>query len=810
MYASLHNHSEYTNLKLRDCINRVPDMVNRAISLGFNAIALTEHEILTNRIEALEVGDKIRAEHPDFKIILGNEIYLIGANEYKNAEKYWHFVLNSLDLTGELQLRELSSRAWKRSYMERGQRRCPTFYEDIEEIIAPNKGHVVASTGCLGGYAQNRVLKHDTKAVGQFLSWCVNNFGKENFFLEMQDSSSEEQQIVNHAFLKISKQTGIPCIITQDAHYPDKESYPIFEAFLKSKEENDREVKSFYEFTYIKSEDEMKEILSYLPAEEVQRAIDNTQLIYNRVQYYDLRQDTHVPCRKLPEFKVEHLLKPWYEKYKTIEYFANSPYDQDRFLIHLIEEGIKAKNFNIGEVEAERIDTELDVLKFTSEAIGQRVSSYLNLVQEVISIMWEVSLVGVGRGSAGSWLVNFLADITAVNPLKYNIPYWRFLNKASVPVLTPEEKAAGKKISAASTLPDVDSDSSSDRALEIMQKMREHYGEDRVLNTLTYKRESLKSAILTACRGLDISSDEAKAISGMVPVNRGHVYTLAECEFGDEEKEYEAAPQVITALKSHENLYETTAKIEGIISGAGVHASAVYIFDEPVTNRCSVMRSPNNTVVTSLDYRGVDAVGGLKIDFLYTECQQKLMKCLEILLKNGEIQWQGSLKATYNKYLHPDVLDYDDPAIWSAIADNRISDLFQLSTPVGLVCVRRTKPQNIPQLGAANAVMRLMGESGKETPIDRYVRFRNDISEWYKEMDEWGLTKEEQATLEKYLLPKFGNSVEQEDMCELVMSENISNFSLGESVKFRKAVSKKKRKDIEKFKKRFFETADKE
>ena len=810
MYTSLHNHTQYTNLKLRDSINRIPDMVERAISLGFNGLALTEHEVLTNRIEALEVGDKIREKHPEFKIIFGNEIYLISANEYKNAEKYWHFILISLDYEGEIQLRELSSRAWGRSYMERGQRRCPTFYEDIEEIIAPNKGHIVASTACLGGFCQNRILRHDTKAVGRFLGWCIENFGKENFFLEMQDSDSEEQQIVNKAFLKISKQTNIPCIITQDAHYLDKESYPVFEAFLNSKDEKDREIKSFYQYTYIKSEEDMKQILSYLPPEEVQQAIDNTQLIYDRVQYYDLRQDTHVPCRKLPEFTIEHLLSPWYGRYSTIKYFAHSPYDQDRFLIHLIEEGIKEKNFQVGEVEAERIETELDVLKFTSEAIGQRVSAYLNLVQEVINIMWEVSLVGVGRGSSGAWLINFLINLTGLNPLRYNIPYWRFLNKASVPVLTPEEKAAGKKISAASTLPDSDQDASSDKAQDIMQKMREHYGEDRVLNTLTYKKESLKSAILTACRGLGISSDEAKAMSGLVPINRGHVYTLEECEKGDEEKGYEPAPQVAQALKNRPGLYETTAKIEGLISGAGVHASAVYIFDESYLSRCSIMRSSNGTIVSSFDYRGVDAVGGLKIDFLYTECQQKLMKCMEILLKNGEIEWQGSLRATYNKYLHPDVLDYDDPTIWDAIAENRITDLFQLDSNVGRICVKRTRPKTITQLGAANAVMRLMGEPGQETPIDRYVRFRNDINEWYKEMDEWGLTKEEQKVLEHYLLPKFGNAVEQEDMCELVMSKDISNFSLRDSVKLRKAVSKKKRKEIEKYKKKFFEAADKE
>ena len=814
MYASLHNHTQYSNLKLRDSINRIPDMVKRAIDYGFNSLAITDHEVLSGHIEALEVGDKIREEHPDFKIILGNEIYLIREDEYKNAEKYWHFILLARTKAGHKILRQLSTRAWERSYVERGQRRCPTFIEDLEELVKPNQGDIIASTACLGGYLPNRILSHNTKDVAQFLTRCVNIFGKENFFLEMQDSDTEEQQIVNRAIIKISAQTGIPYIITQDAHYDVAESLPLFSAFLNSKEEKDREVDSFYKYTYMKTEYEMKKILSYLPAEDVQRGIDNTQLIYNRIEHFDLRSDTLVPQRKLPEgFEVKHLLREWYEKYPCIEHYANSKYDQDRFLMYLIEQGIIEKKLTIGEVEAERINRELDILEYTSDTLGQRISAYLNLVQEIIQLAWQVSFIGVSRGSAMAWYVMYLIGVTQASPIPYNIPEWRFLNKASIPVLTEEEKkeiAEGKRppLAVAPYLPDVDSDYSGLVADKIMEIIKNHYGRDRVLNTLTYKKESLKSAIQTACRGLDVSSDESKALSAMVPMSRGHVYTLKECEEGDEEKGYEAAPQVVEALRKYPSLYETVSKIENLISGAGVHASAVYIAAEPYIEHISMMRAPNSTPITSFDYRGCDSASLLKIDFLYTECQSKLMKCMELMLKAGVIEWQGSLKATYDKYLHPDVLDYDDPKIFEAMWAGRIQDLFQFLTSVGNVCIRRTRPQNVEQLGAANAVMRLMGEPGQETPIDRYVRFRNDINEWYKEMDEWGLTKEEQHILEKYLLKKFGNSVEQEDMVLLTLDPEIAGFSLADGNKFRKAVSKKKMKDIEKFKKKFFEAAD--
>ena len=813
MYASLHNHFQYSNLKLRDSFNKIPDMVQRAINYGFNALAITDHEVLSGHMEALEVGDTIRKEHPNFKIILGNEIYLIRAEEYKNAEKYWHFILLATSKRGHKILRQLSTRAWERSYVERGQRRCPTFIEDLEELVKPHQGEIIASTACLGGFLPNRILQHNTKEVSQFITKCVDIFGPDNFFLEMQDSDTEEQQIVNRAIVKISEQTGIPYIVTQDAHYGTADEFPLFRAFLNSKEEKDREVDSFYKYTYMKTEDEMKRILSYLPSECVQQAIDNTQIVYNKIRYYDLRSDTLVPQRCLPDFEVKHDLKEWYDKYPFIKQYAYAEDPQDRFLLYLIEQGVKDKNLKLDEAHIERINRELDILSYSSGNLGQPLSAYLNLVQEIVQLAWQVSFVGLGRGSAPSWLINYIIGITDFDPMPYNLPEWRFLNKATIPTLTEEEKQEVKEgkrppLSVASYMMDIDSDLSGVKANDIMEIMKNHYGRDRVLNTLTYKRESLKSAIQTACRGQGISSDEAREMSALVPVSRGHVYTLAECEDGDEGKGFEKAPRVIEALKKHRGLYETVAKIENIISGAGVHASAVYIAAEPYIEHISMMRAPNGTPITSYDYRGCDKASLLKVDYLYTDIQSRLMKCMELMLNAGAIQWQGSLRETYKKYFHPAVLDYEDPAIWDALDENLIPSIFQFDSPQGAVCIKRTRPRSVKQLSAANAVMRLMGQEGQESPLDRYVRFRNDINEWYKEMDEWGLTKEEQQILKDEVGDSFGIGPEQEDFIKLLMHPKVAGFTQAEANWARKSVSKKKLKEIEKLKKKFFAAAE--
>ena len=793
MFCSIHNHTQYSNLHLRDSINRIPEMINKAIEYGFNGLAITDHEIISGHIEALNCGDKIREEHPDFKIILGNEIYLIDESEYKNADKYWHFILLAKDEVGHRQLRELSSQAWERSYMERGQRRTPTFYQDFERIIGENKGHLIASTACVGGRLGTSILRRDSDSINFMINWMVDTFGEGNCFLEMQDSDSDDQQDVNRYIIKLSEFFGIPYIITQDAHYLNKEDLPIFEKFLNSKAESDREVNAFYKYTYMKPEDEIRQILSYLPSDVVDTAINNTQLIYNQIEYYDMRCPIIVPERKLPEFQVRHLLKDWYESCPNIKFYAYSEYPQDRFLLYSIEQGILDKNFDVGKEQADRIEIELYTLKVVSEALNQRMSAYLNLVKEIVDIAWEVTFVGVSRGSAMSFLINYLIGITQANPMLYDIPYWRFMN-----------------VESSATIMDIDCDFSNDKAPELMEALRQHYGYDCVLNTLTYKKESLKSAILTACRGLDIPVDEAQPLSAMVPMSRGHVYTLEECENGNEEQGYEPAPELIKALKAYPNLYETVCKIEGLISGAGVHASACYVFSHGYLEHLGMMRAPNGTRITCYDYRAADQVGSLKFDCLYTDAQTKLMKCVELLLKAGEIQWQGSLRATYNKYLHPDVLDYNNPQMWEDMQNGKIANLFQFETQVGAVCIKRTRPTSVAELGAANAVMRLMGEDGEERPLDRYVRFRNNINEWYKEMNEAGLTPEEQQVLKEELLSKYGNSVEQEDMMRLVQRPEIANFTLGEANLLRKAVAKKDAKKIEKMKKRFFEAIDKE
>lgn len=180
---------------------------------------------------------------------------------------------------------------------------------------------------------------------------------------------------------------------------------------------------------------------------------------------------------------------------------------------------------------------------------------------------------------------------------------------------------------------------------------------------------------------------------------------------------------------------------------------------------------------------------------------------MELLIEAGYMEWQGSLRETYNKYLHPDVLDYDTKEMWDMVANNDVTDLFQFDTPVGLQAAKRIKPHSLVELATANSIMRLMvsGE-GAEQPIDTYIKYKNDISLWYKCMrEEYHLTEDEIKILEKYLLPVYGVGDTQEIVMELSMDEHISGFNVTQSNKLRKGISKKDKELQQSMKKMFFE-----
>lgn len=300
--------------------------------------------------------------------------------------------------------------------------------------------------------------------------------------------------------------------------------------------------------------------------------------------------------------------------------------------------------------------------------------------------------------------------------------------------------------------------------------------------------------MLTAARGMGIENDVAQYLAGMIPVTRGKTASLSEMKYGDEENGIKPAKEFINECDKYPGLLDTAMAVEGIVSGRSIHASGVIIFDSPYIDHNVMMRAPNGQAITQWDMDDSSYTGGLKFDFLTINNLDSIHICMDLLIENGFIKWQGSLRKTYNKYLHPDVLDYTSEEMWEMAERLEIVNLFQFQTQVGAKAIQAIKPRSLSELETANAAMRLMVKGDdKEQPIDTFVRYKNDINEWYRCMrEQYKLNEEEVSILEKYLKNVYGVATMQEEVMLLSMDEHIAGFSMLDANYLRRSIAKKK------------------
>ena len=219
------------------------------------------------------------------------------------------------------------------------------------------------------------------------------------------------------------------------------------------------------------------------------------------------------------------------------------------------------------------------------------------------------------------------------------------------------------------------------------------------------------------------------------------------------------------------------------------------------------MKTPRGDVITQYDLEDAERAGLTKYDFLLTSIQDKFKVTLKLLQEYGEIESDLSLREAYDKYLAPEVLPLENKEVWDNICRGKILDFFQFDSAVGSQGIKQVQPRNINDLAYTNGVIRLMAEDGKERPLDKYVRYKNDISLWYKEMEDEGLTKEEQHVMERYLLESYGVGISQEQIMWSLMDKDICGFSLKEANAARKIISKKKMDKLPELKEKIMATA---
>ena len=807
LFSSNHIHTDMgSNLRMLDCTSQVNTVLERANELGYYGIAITEHESLTSHIQFMKQLKDLRDKgkiREDFKIAYGNEIYLV--DEIPATSKYWHFIVVAKDKQGHEILRRLSSQAWQQSYFTGKMRRCPITYQQVNEIMEEYNGygHVQVSTACLGSYLANCVKEFlstgdiaEKKKIHKFIKWCTRTFGEENVYLEMQPNDDEEQVNYNKFLMTLSKAYNLPIHITNDVHYIKKEHKELHKAFLQSRD-GDRETDDFYKTCYFMEMYELYDYLKdYVTDDEFTQIILNSKKFIDGCEQYDLFHPTIVPKRNdvADDIKSSHLLEEYYDEYEYIKKYAYSPYAQDRFMLNEICLGLVTKEIPYKEqpnLYLKRINDELTELWLISERLGERMSSYYNIVQYLIDVIWRVCIVGCGRGSVGSWYCAYLMSIHQVDSIKYGLDmYWRHIERNKI------------------SLPDVDTDCPSDKKDEVLKALKMALGYDNVLNVLILKTETTKSAVNTTMRGLGLNDDDAKYYSSLIEQERGKLFSLHDTWYGNEEKGRKPNTQFINEITTLSEKLGTDVKellftIEGLVSGYGSHACAVNIYNEGYIKQNSMMLAPNGLPITCWTYHDSEEVGDLKVDMLSTDALSKIQLTMNNLLKQGIIEWQGSLRDTYNKYLHPDNIDLVDSKLFDAINNGKVLSLFQFGdSEVGRNAIAKVQPHNVYELTDANSAMRLMGED--IPPIDKYVTYKFNPQLAYDKMHEYNLTNNEIKVIERLTKSSHFMCLTQENMMISVLDDEVSGFTRAESDKTRKVVAKKEMNKVEQLKEDFF------
>ena len=804
----VHSHTHYSNLRLLDCINRPKDLINRAIELGLAGIAITDHEALCGHIEINMYQQELLKEHPDFKVALGNEIYLTDTRDM--GQRYYHFILIAKNKEGHRALRELSSRAWMNSYWDRGMERVPTLKSDMEEIIKKYPGSLIATTACLGGeLSVNTLNLINAEATGDkngaeiahnnivnFMLWCKEIF-KDDFYVECAPGASRDQILVNKRLVSIAQAFGLKMVIGSDAHYLKKEDRYVHKAYLNSKG-GEREVDEFYEFAYLQTNEEIIENLkkSDFSEDYIMQMFDNSYGIFEKIENFSLAHKQTIPKVSVPDYPKKSFDK---EHYPILASMFESDDKVNRYWVNKCVDKLEKLDL-YNDTYLSRLEEEADIKQTISEKLETNMFSYPVTLEHYVNLFWECgSMVGAGRGSSCSGLNHYLLGITQLDPIKWNLPFWRYLNKERV------------------ELGDIDLDLCPSKRPKILNEIKKERGQffrsdidelsrENLGCTLiaTFGTEGTRSTILTACRGYraegfpdGIDVDTAQYLSSLIPSERGFLWSLSDVINGNPEKDRKPITLFINEVNQYPGLLDIMIGIEGLVNKRSSHASGVILFDEDPYEFGSFMRTPKGEVITAYDLHMCEAAGMTKYDFLVTEVQDKLTEAIRLLQDYGEVESDLTLREIYDKYFHPNVLPIEDQNIWKALQENSVLNIFQFDSEVGSQAAKKIKPKSMLEMADANGLMRLMtSEKGQESPMDKYIRYKNNINLWYQEMDNYGLTKQEQEYLKPYFESSYGVPPSQEQLMRMLMDEHLCHFSLKDANAARKVVGKKQMNKI--------------
>ena len=550
-FTHLHVHTEYS---LLDGSNKIKEYVARVKELGMNSAAITDHGVMYGVIDFYKEA-KAQGINP----ILGCEVYVAPNSRFDREtvhgeDRYYHLVLLAENNTGYSNLMKIVSKGFVDGY----------YYKprvDMEVLEQYHEG-IIALSACLAGEVPRAITRGNYEEAKEIALKYQKCFGKENYFLELQDHGIPEQQNVNQHLLRLSQELGIELVATNDIHYTyaeDAEPHDILLCIQTGKKLSDED-RMRYEGGqyYVKSEQEMAELFPY-----ARQALENTQKIADRCHV-----EIEFGVTKLPHFEVPQ------------------GYDSWSYLNKLCFDGLKERYpQNHSELEG-RLNYELGVIKEMGYV------DYFLIVWDFIHYAREHDIsVGPGRGSAAGSLVSYTTGITNIDPIKYNLLFERFLNPERV------------------SMPDIDIDFCYERRQEVIDYVVRKYGEDCVTQIVTFGTLAARGVIRDVGRVMDLPYAYVDGIAKQIPMELG--ITI--------EKALKMNPELRTMYENDESvktLIDMSKRLEGLPRHTSMHAAGVVISQKSMDEYVPLSRASDGTITTQFTMTTIEELGLLKMDFL--------------------------------------------------------------------------------------------------------------------------------------------------------------------------------------------------
>ena len=551
-FAHLHVHTEYS---LLDGSNKIKECVARVKELGMNSVAITDHGVMYGVIDFYRAA-KAAGIHP----VLGSEVYVAPGSRFSkepgqgNEDRYYHLVLLAENDTGYHNLMKIVSRGFTEGY----------YYKprvDLEVLEEFHEG-IIALSACLAGEVQRYVARGLYEEGKEAALRYEHIFGKGNFFLELQDHGISEQQLVNQGLLRMSRETGIPLVATNDVHYTyadDVKPHDILLCLQTGKKLADED-RMRYEGGqyYIKSEEEMKALFPY-----ALEALENTQKIADRCQV-----EIEFGVTKLPKYDVPDGWTSW------------------EYLNKLCHEGLEERYQPVSEELTTRLDYELSVIKTMGYV------DYFLIVWDFIKYAKDHGImVGPGRGSAAGSLVSYCLGITTIDPIRYQLLFERFLNPERV------------------SMPDIDVDFEPEGRQAMIEYVSRKYGADCVVQIVTFGTLAARGVIRDVGRVMDLPYAFVDSIAKMVPQELNITLDKALAANGEFRKLYQEDEQV-------QELVDMSKRLEGLPRHTSMHAAGVVISQKSVDEYVPLSLGSDGAVVTQFTMTTLEELGLLKMDFL--------------------------------------------------------------------------------------------------------------------------------------------------------------------------------------------------